>query len=60
MENEASQLVDKLNQLLEDGDSETIWDLDAEVVRVWNSLPPHSEGREKISEVWKKIMKKWH
>jgi hypothetical protein len=60
MENEASQLVDKLNQLLEDDDADTAWELDTEIVRVWNSLPPKSEGREKIAEVWKKMMKKWH
>lgn len=60
MENEASQLVDKLNQLLEDDDAETSWELEAEVVRVWGSLLPNSEGREKIAEVWKKMIKKWH
>jgi hypothetical protein len=60
MENEASQLVDKLNELLEKNDSETAWYLQKEMQRVWNSLPPYSEGREKLSAVWEKMMIKWH
>jgi len=60
MENEASQLVDKLNELLEKNDSETAWYLQKEMQRVWNSLSPYSEGREKLAEVWEKMMIKWH
>ena len=60
MENEASQLVDKLNELLANDDTETAWDIQDEISRVWNSLPPYSEGRKKLAEVWQKMMNKWH
>ena len=60
MENEVSQLIDKLSELIDNDDADTAWNIQDEISRVWNSFPPHSEEREKISEVWKKMMNKWH
>ena len=60
MENEASQLVVKMNELLEKNDAETAWNMQGEITRVCNSLPLYSEEREKITELFKKMMFKWH
>jgi hypothetical protein len=60
MENEASQLVIKMNELLEKNDEETAWNMQGEIQRVRSSLPLYSEEREKITEVWEKMMFKWH
>ena len=59
MENEVSQLVDKLNELIDNDDADTAWNIQDEISRVWKSLPPYSEGRKKLAEVWEKMMNKW-
>jgi hypothetical protein len=60
MENEASRLIDKMIQLLEDNDAEAAWDLQNEIQRVRNRLLPYSAAREKIDELWGKMMTQWH
>ena len=60
MENEVSQLIDKMKELLEKDDSGTAWYMEMEIKRVRNSLPPRSAEREKIDELWEKMMFKWH
>jgi hypothetical protein len=60
MENEAYKVIDKMNELLEKDDAGTAWDIQSEILRVRNSLPPHSAEREKIDELWRKMMIKWH
>jgi hypothetical protein len=60
MENEAYKVIDKMNELLEKNDAGTAWDIQSEILRVRNSLPPHSAEREKIDELWRKMMIKWH
>jgi hypothetical protein len=60
MENEASQMIDKMNELLEKDDAGTAWHMEMEIKRVRNSLPPRSADREKIDELWEKMMFKWH
>jgi hypothetical protein len=60
MENEASQMIDKMKELLEKDDSGTAWDIQTEIQGVRNSLPPHSAEREKIDELWGKMMTQWH
>jgi hypothetical protein len=60
MENEVSQLVHTMNQLLVKGDWTTAWNMQGEISRVFNSLPRGSEERNKITEVWEKMMNKWH
>ena len=60
MENEVFQLVHKMNQLLVKNDATAAWNMQGEISRIWKSLPPHSEGRTKISEVWEKMMNRWH
>ena len=59
MENEASQLIDKMIKLLADDDSETAWNLQSEIQRVRNRLLPYSSAREKIDELWGKMMMQW-
>jgi hypothetical protein len=60
MENEASQLIDKMNKLLANDDAETAWNIQSEIIRVRNSLPLYSVEREKIDEIWGKMMSQWH
>jgi hypothetical protein len=60
MENEASQLIDKMNKLLANDDAETAWNIQSEIIRVRNSLPLYSVEREKIDEIWGKMMMQWH
>jgi hypothetical protein len=59
MENEASQLIDKMIKLLANDDSETAWNIQEEIQRVRNSLKPYSASREKIDEIWGKMMSQW-
>lgn len=56
----ASQIIDKMKELLEKDDSGTAWNLQTKIQRVRNSLPPHSAERDKIDELWGKMMMKWH
>jgi hypothetical protein len=60
MENEASQLIDKMNKLLVNDDAETAWNIESEIIRVRDSLPLYSVEREKIDEIWGKMMVQWH
>jgi hypothetical protein len=60
MENEASQLIDKMNKLLANDDAETAWNIESEIIRVRNSLQLYSVEREKIDEIWGKMMSQWH
>jgi hypothetical protein len=60
MENEASQLIDNMNKLLANDDAETAWNIESEIIRVRNSLQLYSVEREKIDEIWGKMMSQWH
>jgi hypothetical protein len=60
MENEASQIIDKMIQLLANDEAEKAWDLQNEIHRVRNSLPSYSAARDKIDELWGKMMMQWH
>lgn len=60
MDNKVSQLIEKMNKLLDDDDAFSAWDMQDEIQHIRNSLPPYSAARDTIDEIWSKMMIQWH
>jgi hypothetical protein len=60
MKTEAVWLIDTLERALREEDPDPGWFLQENISRVWNELPPNSEERLKLADIWKRMMSKWH
>ena len=60
MKNEAEWLIHILERAIKENDATTGWYLQEHISRIWNALPPNSDERVKLAEIWKQMMIKWH
>jgi len=60
MKDEAAWLIRTLERALKEDDADPGWYLQDNISKVWNALPPNSEERLKLADIWKQMMKRWH
>lgn len=60
MDAEVASILARFEHLLEIDDADTAWDLQEQLVTIYNRQPPNSAERIAIADVWKRMMLKWH
>ena len=60
METEAEWLIRMLERSIKEDDPNPGWYLQEYIGKVWNALPPNSDERVKIADIWSQMMRKWH
>lgn len=49
-----------LERSIKEDDPNPGWYLQEYIGKVWDALPPNSDERVKLAEIWKQMMTKWH